>query len=78
MRKYLRSLVLACLLSTWLSTTGNAAHDYTQPAINTGTTANQMISQSPDQYPHADELWLIGSFLASLTGVVILVRFLPH
>ena len=78
MRKYLRHLVFACLLSTWLSTTAHATYEYIQPAINTGTTANQMIAQSPEQYPLADELWLIGSFLVSLTGLVILVRFLRH
>ena len=70
MMQHFRNIVFACLLSVWLPVTAHPVHEQTQPAISTVTTT------AP--YPHADELWLIGSFLVSLTGLVILVRFLRH
>jgi hypothetical protein len=77
-KKYMRNIVFACLICAWLPITAHEGHEHAQPIIKTKTITDQIFESSPDQYPHADELWLIGSFLVSLTGLVIVVRFLRH
>ena len=73
---YLRIIMFACFMMLNVSTSVHAMQDnYQQPIIASGHTA-QLSEYSSDQYPYTDELWLIGSFLASLTGLFILVRFL--
>ena len=78
MNSHIKKVVLACFLASLLSTSAHAAHEYSQKPILSINSSTQVSEHSHDQNPYTDEIWLFGSFLVSLTGLVILVRFLHH
>ena len=77
-------MVLACVMSLCLSISAHATHEndqHSDPYAKLGTTlvmnqAAQIPEYSSSQHPYTDEYWLFGSFLAGLTGLIILIRFL--
>jgi len=86
MKSSLRNLLLACMASLCLSYSVHAAQDSnhhlavydSQQTILAMNQASYGPEHLAGQQPYTDELWLIGSFLISLTGVFILVRYLRH
>jgi adenine C2-methylase RlmN of 23S rRNA A2503 and tRNA A37 len=84
MKLCLRNIVFACVMSLSLSISAHATHENNkhsgpfnnQQPILVMNQAAQIPEYSSGQRPYTDEYWLIGSFLASLTGLIILVRFL--
>jgi hypothetical protein len=84
MKSCLRSIVFACVISLCLSISAHATHEDNQHSgpynnqqpILVINQAAQIPGYSSGQRPYTDEYWLFGSFLASLTGLIILVRFL--
>lgn len=83
MKIFLRNIVLACIMSLCLSLSAHATHeDHQQSVLYDRQQAVPVKSQTPGvygysfgQHPGTDWLWLVGAFLVSLTGLVIL-RFL--
>ena len=84
MKSYLRNIVIACVMSICLSMSAHATHennqhpgsyDNQQPILVMNQTT-QLHGYSSSQHPYTDEYWLMGSFLVSLTGLIILVRLL--
>ncbi|MDB4409678.1 hypothetical protein N9235_02585 [Gammaproteobacteria bacterium] len=77
MKIYLRNMVFACVMS--LSISVHATHENNQ---HSGAANNQqpvvVLSQAArvSEQAHTDEYWLLGSLLAGMTGLVILVRYL--
>jgi len=84
MRSYLRNMVFACVMSLCLPMSAHATHENNQhPDLYENQQPVYVMNQAPrihgyssSQHSYTDEYWLIGSFLASLTGLIILVRFL--
>jgi hypothetical protein len=84
MKSYLRNMVLACVMSLCLSISALATHENNQHSgpydnqrpILVMNQAAQIPGYSSSQHPYTDEYWLFGSFLAGLTGLIILIRFL--
>ena len=77
MNSRIKKIVLACFLASLLSTSAYAVHENSQKPILSINSSTQVSEHSHGQNPYTDEIWLFGSFLVSLTGLVILVRF-PH
>jgi hypothetical protein len=84
MKSCLRNIVFAYVMSLCLSISAHATHEnnqhsgpygYQQPILVMNQAA-QLPQYSSGQHPYTDEYWLLGSFLAGLTGLIILVRFL--
>lgn len=86
MKSFLRNLLIACMASFCLSLSVHAKQDSNRHLA--GYDGQQTIlvmnqppfgpEHAPGQQTYTDELWLIGSFLLSLTGLFILVRYLHH
>ena len=84
MKLYFRKLLVACLALFCLSLSVHAAQDNNYHAVgNNNQQTILALNQAPYmgehlsfQHQYSDELWLIGSFLVSVTGFFILVRFL--
>jgi hypothetical protein len=79
MKAYIRKAVSAGIVSLWLSVSAHASHENLQTSQPTSVIKGQSIELSADpgnKNPYADELWLIGSFLVSLTGLILFVRLM--
>jgi len=79
MKAYFRKAVSACIVSLWLSVSAHASHDNPHASQPSPVARGQAIEMSPDPgnpNPYTDELWLLGSFLVSLTGLVLFVRLM--
>ena len=57
-----------------LATTTHASHEGTQQPnlINSQTE----LALASDHHKHTDELWLFGSFVFSVTGLFLILRYL--
>ena len=86
MKAFLRNLLIACMASLCLSLSVHAKQDNNHhPAGYDSQQTLLVMNQAPygnehtaGRQPYTDELWLIGSFLVSLTGLFILMRYLRH
>jgi hypothetical protein len=79
MKSYLRNIIFACFMSFWLPISAHAVHDKlpdNQQPILTKSHAIGVSEHSADQNASTEELWLLGSFLVSLSGLIIFVRLL--
>ena len=71
---YLRNVVFLCLMMIGLATTAHAAHEAShQPNLVSSHTV-----LASDHHQYTDELWLIGSFVFSVTGLFLILRYLHH
>lgn len=87
MKASLSNLLIACMASLCLSYSVHAKQDSNRHLDGYDSQQTILVmNQAPygpehvpgGQQPYTDELWLIGSFLVSLTGLFILVRYLHH
>lgn len=76
MYSHIRNLSFAFLLSLCLSTSAYAAHENAQLPVIIKSPAALVSNQSSRNNPYADELWLIGSFVFSATGLFIILHYL--
>lgn len=79
MKTYIRKAASACIVSLWLSVSAQASHGNPQTSQPASVVSGQTIEMSADpghHNPYADELWLFGSFLVSLTGLIVFVRLM--
>jgi hypothetical protein len=79
LKSYLRKIAGVCFISLCLSVTVHASHvglPGDQQLIHTEGQAIEMSERSIDQHRYSEELWLFGSFLVSLAGLIIFVRLL--
>ena len=74
-----RGWVFACAISLWLTMPAQASQ-VEMPADQLFSHAQSRVvgisDVSGDKNYHSDELWLLGSFLVSLIGMIIFVRLL--
>ena len=76
---YLRRLMLACFMSLWLAMSALASQDKLSRDLlpsHVRSEITDMSGESADHNSYSEELWLLGSFLVSLAGMIIFVRLI--